>query len=64
MGTIADFSYVHGTLPDGRVVGITITAPEAYLIPWRRVKSVIVEWAKQEGVSAKSLGLLNEANWS
>ena len=57
----ADVSYCHGELPDGTPVRI-INAPLG--ISYYRLKHDLVEWAKEEGVFAKGLGLLNEANWS
>lgn len=49
----------------GRIVRVNLNqCPGTTLIPANRVKSTFIEWAKAEGVYAKGLGLLDEANWS
>ena len=63
-GRCVDISYVHGSIGD-RIVRInTSSSPEFSLIPMNKIKGVFIEWAKAEGVFAKGLGLLDEANWS
>ena len=57
-----DLSYVHGTLPSGQTVHVW--NPGFYLLPVRAVKGELIAWAKEEGVYAKGIGLLDEANWS
>lgn len=56
-----DVSYVHGTLPDGRVVPVQATTAN---LRKSRLKADLIEWAKEEGVYAKGVGLLDEGNWS
>ena len=62
VGRIADVSYIHATLPDGAVVPVKGCA--VYLTPLRHMKGALIRWAKEEGVYAKALGLLDESNWS
>lgn len=57
-----DISYAHGTLPDGRIVPINLAGADR--LRRRNLKGDLIEWAKREGVFAKRLGLLDEANWS
>lgn len=61
-GYMADISYCHATLPDGRTVPVHQDFPMCF--PYRRTKAVLIEWAKEHGVFAKGLGLLDEGNWS
>lgn len=63
-GRVADISYCHGQLPDGSIHSITVNAPRWSLIPLRQLKGTLIEWAREEGVNAKRLGLLDEGNWS
>jgi hypothetical protein len=56
---MADISYVHATLPDGTVVPVCGTP-----MLGRSWKRSLIEWAVDEGVYAKALGLLDEGNWS
>lgn len=58
----ADLSYVHGVLPDGTPVHVR--GAGVYLIPRWEMKKSLIEWARSEGVFAKELGLLDDANWS
>lgn len=60
-GFMADVSYCHATLPDGRTVPVD-GAPMCF--PFRRIKGELIAWAKEQGVFAKGLGLLDEGNWS
>lgn len=60
-GRMADISYIHGTLPSGKVVPLYVDAESG---PLRGMKASFIEWAKREGVFAKGCGLLDEANWS
>lgn len=63
-GKCYDVSYVHGMI-DGQVVSIDTNAmPEWNLIPRRNLKGALIAWAKEEGVYAKALGLLDEGNYS
>jgi hypothetical protein len=58
-----DISYAHGVLPSGQVVALrTDGCPDRL----RRscLKSDLIAWAREQGVSAKRLGLLDEGNWS
>ena len=60
-GRMADVSYIHATLPSGKIVPVQVGASSTFL--WK-MKGEFIEWAKREGVFAKSIGLLDEANWS
>jgi hypothetical protein len=60
-GRMADISYIHGTLPSGKVVPLYVDAMGG---PLRGMKGEFIEWAKREGVFAKGCGLLDEGNWS
>ena len=57
----ADLSYVHGVLPDGRPVRLDGT-PVGGLT--RDRMGILIEWAKEQGVFAKGIGLLDQGNWS
>lgn len=59
---MADISYIHGVLPDGTPVSLHATYPMCF--DYRNTVGELIEWAKQEGVFAKALGLLDRANWS
>lgn len=64
-----DISYIHATIPVGEGRSITVPVdlsycPSTYLIPVFKIKSTFIEWGKAEGVYAKGLGLLDEANYS
>jgi len=61
-GFYADISYVHATLPDGRIVPLYGDYPMCF--PIRTIKRELIKWAKSHGVYAKGLGLLDESNWS
>lgn len=64
-GKCYDISYVHATLPDGRIVRVnTSAAPEWALIPRRNLKKAMIDWAKAEGVFAKGLGMLDDGVYS
>lgn len=63
-GRCFDLSYVHGVLPDGTRVSVTHLPADFVLVPRRHLKKRLIEWAKEEGVFAKGIGLLTEANWS
>lgn len=59
---LADVSYIHATLPDGTVV--PVQSEIGHLTPYHRLKGEFIRWAKAQGVYAKGIGLLDEANWS
>jgi len=60
-----DISYIHATLRDGTVVPVRLDMPSSGIGLWyREVKGEFIAWAKEEGVFAKGLGLLDEGNWS
>lgn len=61
-GRIADISYIHATLGDGRTVPVQIGVDNC--TPLRELKGELIAWAKREHVFAKNLGLLDEGNWS
>lgn len=58
---IADVSYIHATMPDGKVHPVQNGAD---ISDFRFVKRDLIAWATKEGVFAKGLGLLDESNWS
>lgn len=57
-GFMADISYIHATLPDGRIVRLYQNWPMCF--PIRRLKSELLAWAKENGVFGKSVDLFNE----
>lgn len=60
-----DISYIHATLADGTVVPVRVDLPNGSMcIPRRALKGDLIAWAKEQGVFAKGLGLLDESNWS
>jgi hypothetical protein len=61
-GFYADISYIHATLPDGRIVPLHQDYPMCF--PIRTTMAVLIEWAKEHKVYAKGLGLLDKSNWS
>lgn len=61
---MADISYIHGTLPSGKVVPLRVEAGSGPLWGPKGMKGQFIEWAKAEGVFAKGCGLLDEENWS
>lgn len=66
-GKCYDLSYVQGAVADadGNEVRVDIHVPHAAnLIPRRRLKGAMIEWARDEGVYAKALGLLDDGNYS
>ena len=62
-GTLCDISYIHATLRDGRTVPVQVSGM-TNCTPLRDLKGAMIAWAKSEHVFAKSLGLLDEGNWS
>jgi len=56
-----DISYVYGVLKDGRHCRID-GAPQS--LRRRNLKGDLIAWAREEGVNAKALGLLDDNNWS
>lgn len=63
-GRMADVSYIHATLPGGRVVPVSVGIESGALYGPKGVKARMIAWAKEEGVYAKGIGLLDEGNWS
>lgn len=66
-GKCYDLSYVQGVVADadGNEVRVDVHVPHAAnLIPRRRLKGAMIEWARDEGVYAKALGLLDDGNYS
>ena len=59
---LCDISYIHATLPDGRTVPVYLGVGNC--TPRPALKAAFIAWAKEEGVFAKGLGLLDESNWS
>jgi len=57
----ADVSYIHGEI-DG--VQVRIRGGEGHGGSFYTLKRRFVEWAIQEGVHGKRLGLLDDSNWS
>jgi hypothetical protein len=62
-GRCYDLSYVQGQLPDGRRVSLD-QLPASFLIPRHQLKKAMIEWAKEEGVFGKGMGLLDDGNYS
>jgi hypothetical protein len=62
-GRRCDVSYCHATLPNGKTVPVQVgwNVNGVFL---RDMKKALIDWAKEEGVFAKGLGLLDEGNWS
>lgn len=64
-GKCYDISYVQGRLADGRRVRINLAGLNNWsLVPRRSMKGALIEWAQNERVYAKALGLLDEGRWS
>lgn len=60
-----DISYIHATLADGTVVPLYLDMPSSGVGLWfREIKGEFIAWAKEQGVFAKGLGLLDESNWA
>lgn len=60
--TLCDISYVIATLRDGKMVPVQVLVSN--LTPLRELKKEMLDWAQSEGVFAKSIGLIDESNWS
>ncbi len=62
---MADISYIHGVLPSGKTVPVRVAVENGTPL-WgpRGLKAQFIAWGKEEGVFAKGIGLLDEANWS
>ena len=56
-----DVSYCYGTLRDGRHVRVYLGDTR---LPRKGTKGFLIELAREQGVYAKGLGLLDEGNWS
>lgn len=75
-GRKADISYIHGVIAprsttDAGIAAALTTRVSITDLPVtddlygkHGVKGVFIEWAKESGVFAKGLGLLDEGNWS
>lgn len=63
---MADVSYIHAVLPSGQIVPVRVTGTLQGVPLWgpKGLKSNLIAWAREEGVYAKALGLLDEGNWS
>lgn len=57
-----DISYVYVQMRDGRYARLSGNVPMS--ISRRKPKADLIAWAREEGVNAKALGLLDENNWS
>lgn len=60
---LCDVSYIHATLADGSIVRVSPDF-DSLCVPRRQMKGNMIEWAKEQGVYAKGLGLLDDSNWS
>lgn len=60
---IKDVSYCHATLPNGKVVPVRVDG-NLMGVPAQKFMGELIAWAKEQGVFAKSLGLLDKSNWS
>lgn len=58
-----DVSYIHATLPDGRIVRVRQDF-DCHSMPMRALKGILIGWAKDQGVFAKGVGLLDSANYA
>jgi hypothetical protein len=61
--TFCDISYIHATLPDGKVVDVANVTVDN-LTPRHKLMGALIAWAKAEGVYGKGIGLLDHGNWS
>ncbi len=62
-----DVSYVHGVLPNGRNVQITIQGNCSMIRKGRGSEpymSDLIAWAKDEGVYGKAIGMFDRGVWS
>lgn len=57
-----DISYVHATLPSGKIVPVLDHPGQISNMAARRGE--MIEWAKEAKVFAKGLGLLDDSAWS
>ena len=55
------YPYCYGTLRDGRHVRVYLGDTR---LPRKNTKGFLIELAREQGVYAKRLGLLDEGNWS
>lgn len=62
-GKCYDISYIHGELADGTRVRIQ-EHWDLSLVPRHQMAGRLIEWAKEEKVYAKGLGLLDRGVWS
>ena len=60
---MADISYIHGEV-DGKTVPVRVAVSGTPLWGPQGLKAQFIAWGKEEGVFAKGIGLLDEANWS
>lgn len=62
---MADVSYIHVTFPNGVSAPLIVSGSVGGPL-WGKqgIKAQFIAWARQEGVNAKALGLLDEAVWS
>ena len=60
---IKDVSYCHATLPGGKVVPVRVDG-NLMGVPAQKFMGELIAWAKEQGVFAKGLGLLDKSNWS
>jgi hypothetical protein len=65
-GYMCDISYIHATLADGTLAPVILGGDVFSGALWGNdgLKARMIGWAKEEGVFAKNLGLLDENNWS
>lgn len=63
VGRCADVSYIVGRLPGGELVRV-YNGGIAPLTPLRVMKRCLIEWGNRVNVNMKSIGFLNEGNWS
>lgn len=54
---IGDISYIHATLPDGKIVPVNNTLGQVRM---NRLMGDLIRWAKEEGVYAKGIDLLDQ----
>jgi hypothetical protein len=62
-GRRCDVSYCHATLGNGKTVPVQVGGNVSGVF-LRDLKKALIDWAREEKVFAKGLGLLDEGNWS
>lgn len=61
-GRYCDLSYIHATLPDGRIVPVQVDGGIG--VPTAKRMVYLLNWARREQVYGHGIGLLNRSVWS